>query len=146
MSKQQQSSLQYSQATPAQLQAIFGERAQSLRHVLVWIDQDAIQEGDIGFFIDSCLNIPDNAAAHLVFTWNDLHPDDTWRVLAVQQYVRKVLRVVPEVLATLCLEQRRHLRRCVLGRDTNNSREIRASVRFSLWQRICTAADICSWE
>lgn len=145
MSKQQATQKHF-KASHAQLHAIYGERAQSLRHVLVWIDQDAIQEGDIGFFIDSCLNIPDNAAAHLVFTWNDINPDDTWRVLPVQQYVRTVLRVVPEILATLCLEQRRHLRRCVLGHDTKNSREIRASDRFSLWQRICTAADICSWE
>ena len=145
MSKQQASQKHF-KASPAQLHAIYGERAQSLRHVLVWIDQDAIQEGDICHFIDSCLNIPDNAAAHLVFTWNDIDPDDTWRVQPVQQYVRTVLRVVPEILATLCLEQRRYLRRCVLGHDKNNSREIRASVRFPLWRSICAAADICSWE
>lgn len=146
MSKQQQTSLQHSQATPAQLHAIFGERAQSLRPVPVLIDQAAIQAGDIDFFIERCLNIPDNAAAHLIFCWDDIDPNDAWRVLSVQRYVRAVLRLVPEVLATLCLKQRRLLRRCVLGHDTKNTREIRQSARYPLWNHICDAAGICSWE
>lgn len=145
MSKQQ-TSQKYFKASPAQLHAIYGERAQSLRHVVVWIDQDAIQDGDIGFFIDSCFSIPDGVVAYLVFSWNGTPLEDVWRVQPVQQYVRTALGIAPKILAGLCSDQRQLVRRCVLGNAGDTARTIRQSVRYPLWLRMCLTAGVSPWE
>ena len=83
MSTQHQST-QYKMATPAQRKAVFGNRAETLRHVIVLIDQEAIQIQDTDWMIRCCLHVPDSAAATLVFDWMHTAPETVWRVPEVQ--------------------------------------------------------------
>jgi hypothetical protein len=145
MSTQHQST-QYKTATPAQRKAVFGNRAETLRHVIVLIDQEAIQIQDTDWMILCCLHVPDSAAATLVFDWMHTAPETVWRVPEVQAYVRAALTAAPQILPRICQADRRLLRSCFLGIDASEQSSICISKLFSLWSQICKAADISPWE
>ena len=145
MSKQQKST-QYKTATPAQRKAVSGNRAETLRHVIVLIDKGAIRTRDTDWMIRSCLYGPDNAVAYIVFDWSCATPDTLWRDPEVQTYVRAALADAPHILTRIFQEDRRLLRSCFLGIDASDQQAICNSKLFSLWFQICKAAAIGAWE
>jgi hypothetical protein len=145
MSTQHQST-QYKMATPAQRKAVFGNRAETLRHVIVLIDQEAIQIQDTDWMIRCCLHVPDSAAATLVFDWMHTAPETVWRVPEVQEYVRAALTAAPQILPRICQADRRLLRSCFLGIDASEQTAFCISNLSSRWSQICKAAAISAWE
>ncbi len=147
MSTQHQST-QYKMATPAQLKAVFGNRAETLRHVIVLIDQEAIQIQDTDWMIRCCLHVPGGAVATIVFDWHGAPPDTLWHFPEVRTYVRAALTTAPQILAPICQEDRRILRSCFFGIDAGDQKAIFSSSSnlLSLWSQICKAAAISAWE
>ena len=142
----QQHSTQYKAATPAQRKAVFGNRAETLRHVIVLIDQEAIQIQDTDWMIQCCLYVPDSAVATIVFDWHGATPDTLWRVPEVQSYVRSALSDAPKILSRICQTDRRLLRSCFLGIDASEQTAFCISNLSSRWSQICKAAAISAWE